>query len=82
MEEVTKLKSQDGRDLITYGGATFVSDLIRHGLIDEYHLFVNPVAIGKGMPIFASLAEKQRLELQKASVFSCGITVLCYRPIP
>lgn len=41
-DEVTQLKKQDGNDIIVYGGADFVSSLIKEGLIDEYHLFVNP----------------------------------------
>ena len=44
VEEVTKLKNQSGQDIIAYGGSTFVSNLIRNKLIDEYNLFVNPAA--------------------------------------
>ena len=46
--EITKLKYEPGKDLIAYGGATFVSALINLGVIDEYHLFINPTAIGNG----------------------------------
>lgn len=77
VEEITKLKEQDGKDIIAYGGATFVSDLIEHGLIDELHLFVNPAAIGSGMPIFKGL---QKFKLVKATPFACGIVVLHYEP--
>ena len=78
VEEITKLKQADGGDLIVYGGAGFVSSLIKHGLIDEYHLFINPTAIGKGMPIFNGLDSKQPLSLIKSTAFSCGIVVLHY----
>ncbi|MFZ1396651.1 MAG: dihydrofolate reductase family protein [Candidatus Promineifilaceae bacterium] len=78
--EITKLKNQDGPDIIAYGGATFVSDLIAHNLIDAYHLFVNPTAIGSGMPIFQNLTSKQDLNLVKAVPFACGIVVLHYEP--
>jgi len=77
VEEITKLKEQDGKDIIAYGGATFVLDLIKHGLIDELHLFVNPAAIGSGMPIFKGL---QKFKLVKATPFACGIVVLYYEP--
>jgi dihydrofolate reductase len=80
VDEITKLKSQEGQDIIAYGGATFVSNLIKHGLIDEYHLFVNPAAIGSGMPIFQKLESKQNLKLVKAVPFECGIVVLNYVP--
>jgi dihydrofolate reductase len=77
-DEITRLKSQDGQDIIVYGGANFVSNLIRSGLIDEYHLFVNPVALGRGMTIFGDIVAKHNLTLVKAQVFSCGIVVLTY----
>lgn len=80
VEEITRLKSQTGKDIIAYGGATFVSALIKHELIDEYHLFVNPAAIGRGLPIFQTLDSNQRLTLVKATPFGCGIVVLHYEP--
>ncbi|MCB0210949.1 MAG: dihydrofolate reductase family protein [Anaerolineae bacterium] len=80
VDEITKLKNQEGQDIIVYGGATFVASLIKHGLIDEYHLFVNPAAIGEGMAIFNELDSKQNLTLVKATVFECGIVVLNYEP--
>ncbi|MCL4267331.1 MAG: dihydrofolate reductase family protein [Anaerolineae bacterium] len=79
-DEITKLKNQDGNDIIAYGGATFVSSLIKHGLIDEYHLFINPAAIGNGMAIFKQLDGKQNLTLVKSIPFDCGIVVLHYEP--
>jgi dihydrofolate reductase len=80
VEEIVKLKKQDGKDIIAYGGATFVSALIKHGLIDEFHLFINPTAIGKGMSIFKELDGKQNLVLVKSTSFNCGIVVLNYEP--
>lgn len=78
--EITRLKQQPGQDIIAYGGATFVSGLIRAGLIDEYHLFVNPTAIGQGKAIFQELAAAQPLTLVQARSFACGIVVLHYQP--
>ena len=80
VDEITKLKKQNGKDLIAYGGATFVSSLIRYGLIDEFHLFINPAAIGDGMPIFRELDSQQNLRLVKSTAFECGIVVLHYEP--
>ncbi len=80
VEEITALKQQSGGDIIAYGGSTFVSNLIKNNLIDEYHLFVNPTAIGRGMPIFAGLAANLNLKLVNATAFDCGIVVLCYKP--
>ena len=44
-KEINELKSQNGKNIIVYGGASFDSSLIREGLIDEYHLFVNPAEL-------------------------------------
>ncbi|MFD2936001.1 dihydrofolate reductase family protein [Spirosoma flavum] len=78
VEEITSLKQKNGKDLIVYGGGSFVSSLVKHGLIDEYHLFINPTAIGKGLPIFEELDGKQALLLVKSTAFACGIVVLHY----
>lgn len=78
VEEITKLKNKNGKDIIVYGGGTFVTSLINAGLIDEFHLFVNPTAIGNGMTIFKGLEKNQNLKLKTARQFDCGITVLCY----
>ena len=80
VEEITALKNQTGGDIIAYGGASFVSSLIKNNLIDDYHLFVNPVAIGKGLPIFSDIVTTLNLELVNAQAFACGIIVLQYRP--
>lgn len=81
VEEVKKLKKQPGGDIVVYGGAGMASAMIKNNLIDEYHIFVNPVIIGQGKPIFADLDRKLSLKLVKATAFDCGITVLCYTPV-
>lgn len=81
VEEITKLKKQGGKDIYACGGATFVSALIKHGLIDEFHLFINPTAIGNGLPIFKDLEGQQNLTLVKSQAFDCGIVVLNYKKL-
>ncbi|KAA3662894.1 MAG: dihydrofolate reductase, partial [Chloroflexi bacterium] len=80
VDEITNLKKQDGKDIIVYGGSTFVSALIKEGLIDEFHLFINPAAIGNGMSIFKELGSYQHLTLKKSLAFACGIVLLYYEP--
>lgn len=79
-EEIAKLKNKPGKDIIVYGGGNFVSNLIKHGLIDEYNLFVNPVALGNGITIFKGLAHRLNLKLVKATSFDCGIVAFRYQP--
>jgi dihydrofolate reductase len=79
-DEIIELKKQVGKDIIAYGGSSFISALIKQRLIDEFHLFINPTAIGNGMPIFKELDFKQDLILKTAQKFDCGIALLCYKP--
>ena len=79
VEEVKALKALAGKDMIAYGGSAFVSSLIQHQLIDELYLFVNPTALGKGLPIFASLTKNQHLQLIDTKQFDCGIVLLAYK---
>ena len=79
-EEITKLKSQEGSDgdIIVYGGASFDSSLFKENLIDEYYLFINPVAIGNGKTIFKDLKEIRKFTLIESIAFDSGIVLLHY----
>jgi dihydrofolate reductase len=77
-DEIIELKSRDGKDMVVYGGATFDSSLIKLGLIDEFLLFINPVAIGNGMTIFRDLNEIQKFDFVNSTVFDSGVVLLHY----
>ena len=77
-DEIKNLKNQSGKDIIVYGGSSFVADLLIENLIDEFYLFVNPIALGQGIPIFDKLNEWQRLKLVKSKTFECGLILLNY----
>ena len=78
-DEITKLKSQDGGgDIIVYGGVSFDSSLIKENLIDEFYLFINPVAIGNGKTIFKDLKEIRKFTLNESILFDSGIVLLHY----
>ena len=79
-KEVAKLKEQPGGDIIVYGGARLASAMIKNNLIDEYHIFVNPVVIGSGMTIYNDLQDRLNLKLVETRSFPCGINVLVYNP--
>lgn len=76
-DEITRLKQQPGQDILVYGGSNFVSNLIQQQLIDEYYLFINPVALGSGKPIFNG---RTNLQLVQSQSFSCGVVCLFYQP--
>ena len=77
VDAINRLKSQPGKDIVVYGGATFVSALVKNRLIDELNLFVNPVAIGRGLRIFE---ERARLKLISSTRYPSGIVVNTYTP--
>jgi len=78
VDEITILKKQEGKDIICYGGGTFVSELIKHGLIDEFNLLINPTAIGNGMTIFKGLEFNQKFKLLNTKSFECGVVAINY----
>src|SRR4051812_28053141 len=78
-DEIANLKNQSGKDIIVYGGAGFVSSLIKEGHIDELNLFVHPIMISKGMRIFDLLDKRQKLTLLGSTSYENGVTVLRYK---
>jgi dihydrofolate reductase len=79
-DEIMKLKNESGKGIVVYGGAMFDSSLIKAGLIDEFHLFINPVAIGSGMAIFKDISEIRKFTMVKSTPFDCGIVEIHYQP--
>jgi dihydrofolate reductase len=78
-EEVNKLKNSSGKDIIVYGGAEFVTNLIAADLIDEYYLFINPSVIKDGLTIFSGFEKLRRLKTTESVRFDCGIILLHYK---
>ncbi len=78
-DEIAKLKNENGKGILVYGGAGFVSSLIAGGHIHEFLFFVNPVMINKGMRTFDLLDERQKLSSISATPYECGVTVLHYK---
>ena len=80
VEEVTRLKAQDGKPMFAYGGVTFARSLIAHGLVDQFELAITPVVLGRGLPLFSELTEPRRLTLVSSKAFPKGTVVQVYRP--
>ena len=75
---VTRLKEQPGPDL-SIGGVQLASTLIQAGLVDEYHIFVQPIILGTGRYIYPALNEAVRLKLVETHTFHTGIVYLRYQ---
>lgn len=78
--EVTKLKRQDGQDILVAGSATLIQTLMRHGLVDEYRLLVYPVVLGSGKRLFREGSDMRALKLVESKPFSSGVVALTYQP--
>ncbi len=77
-EEVQQLKAQPGGDLVI-GGADLSAAFMRLDLIDEYRLYVHPVVIGQGKPLFRPSDTKINLELAETRTFGNGVVLLRYQ---
>lgn len=78
VEEVKKLKAQPGKPL-GVGGPTLAAPLIQHGLVDEFHLMVNPVILGSGLPFFPVLETPLNLKLVETRNYNGGVVYLHYQ---
>ena len=78
VEAILNLKKEPGKDMIIFGSANLCSTLTSHGLIDEYSIMVNPVVLGKGVPLFQNVDKKLDLKLIKTRIFKNGNVLLSY----
>jgi dihydrofolate reductase len=79
--EISKLKRVrpgQERGIMIYGSGRLVTELVRLGLIDEYHLWVHPVLLGKGKPLFANIQNGALLRLNGTQTFSSGVVLMQY----
>jgi len=79
-EELSRLKAAPGADLFIFGSANLAAGLMKKSLIDEYRLIVNPVVIGKGIPMFQNPHLPQRFRLARTRAFRNSNVLLVYQP--
>lgn len=78
-DEIAALKEQPGGDLVLYGGAEIAAAFMKLGLIDEYDIFVHPVILGGGRPLFPALADRTNVRLVESRTFDPGVVWLRYQ---
>jgi len=81
-EEIQRMKQQPGKDMVLLGGAGLASTFMNLGLIDEYHLIVNPLVLGGGKQLFKEVKERHMLKLLGTKTLKSGKVVLHYRKAP
>jgi dihydrofolate reductase len=77
-EQIAELKAQPGGDL-ALSGANLAATFMRHGLIDEYRIYVHPVVLGEGRPLFQSPDVRMNLSLAGTRTFGNGVVLLQYQ---
>ncbi|GAA1124146.1 dihydrofolate reductase family protein [Kitasatospora arboriphila] len=75
--EVERLKAEPGGDLVL-GGADLAAAFLQHDLVDEYRIYVHPVLIGAGRPLFPPAAADRPLQLMETRTFGNGVVLLHY----
>ncbi len=79
--EVARLKRLPGEDMMIFGSPSVVHTLTQHGVIDEYRLYVNPLVLGDGVPLFKGSKDRINLELLRARTYRSGVVGLHYRRV-
>jgi dihydrofolate reductase len=77
-ERINEIKQQAGSDILLFGSPTATHSLIQLNLIEGYWLFVNPIILGRGIPLFVDIKHKINLKLMNNTRFSSGVTELDY----
>ena len=80
VEEIAKLKQQEGNDITVHGSGGLVQTLIKHDLVDVYRLLVHPVVLGEGKRLFQD-GTTTTLKLVESRGMSSGVTALIYEPV-
>jgi dihydrofolate reductase len=79
--EIKAIKQQLGKAIMVIGSPSAVHILTREGLVDDFWLFVNPVLLGQGIPLFKDLKDRVPLKLVESKTFSSGVVCLHYEKV-
>jgi len=77
-DSINEIKKRGDKDILLFGSPTATHSLIQLNLIDGYWLFVNPIILGQGIPLFTDIKDKIKLNLVTTRPFTCGVTELNY----
>ena len=77
-DEITKIKQGAGSEILIFGSPSATHALMAENLIDEYWLFINPILLGQGIPLFKNIKGRTALKLVKSNIFASGVVCLQY----
>lgn len=81
LENINTIKhfpTGDGKDILLFGSPTATHSLMQLNLIDGFWLFINPIILGQGIPLFERITDKIKLNLLTTHQFNCGVTAIEY----
>jgi dihydrofolate reductase len=79
-KEISKLKTQSGKNMVLWGSISLAQSLIKENLIDEYHLRICPIVTGRGRPLFPDNIDSLNLKLVEFKRYNSGLIFLHYEP--
>lgn len=77
-DEISKLKHSAGSEILVFGSPSATHALMAENLIDEYWLFINPILLGRGVPLFKNIKDRTALSLMNSKIFPSGVVGLQY----
>lgn len=77
-EEINRLKQEVGSEILVFGSPSATHSLMAEDLIDEYWIFLNPVLLGQGIPLFNNIQDRTKLKLVTSKTFASGVVCLRY----
>ncbi len=81
LEEIRRLRQQNGKDIVTFGSPKLVQSLAEAGLVDRFRIWLHPTLLGSGKPLFRG-KERLNLKLVGSKVYKNGVIGLDYEPTP
>jgi dihydrofolate reductase len=78
-QRIQAVKQQAGNEILLFGSPSATHSLLQYDLIDEFWLFVNPVLLGEGIPLFKNVTETTQLTLVSAKTFANGVVCMHYK---
>lgn len=79
IENINKLKQEQGKNILIFGSPRASHSLLNAGLVDEFWIFVNPVLLGQGIPLFKNVPGLVKLRLIDTKSFASGVLALHYK---
>jgi len=77
-DHILSIKNQTGKNILIFGSPSASHALLAEALIDEFWIFVNPVLLGSGTPLFKNIHTITQLNLRESKTFACGVIALHY----